>query len=40
LLLSLAMFENVFADRQVTYGGDEALGLSFSNEECQEMLAE
>ena len=34
------MFENVFADRQVAYGGDEALGLSFSDEECQEMLAE
>ena len=39
-LLSLTMFENVFADRQVASGGDEALGLSFSDEECQEMLAE
>ena len=34
------MFENVFADRQVAYGGDEALGPSFSDEESQEMLAE
>ena len=39
-LLSLTMFENVFADRQVTYGGDEALEPYFSDEECQEMLAE
>ena len=34
------MFENVFADRQVAYGGDEALEPYFSDEECQEMLAE
>ena len=40
LLVSLAMFEIVFADRQVTYGGDEALEPYFSDEECQEMLAE
>ena len=39
-LLSLTMFENVFADRQVTYGGDEALEPYFSDEEIQEMLAE